>query len=347
MSAPIRFGLAGFAHYHGEFWAQAVAAMPGARLIGIWDHDPLRGQDGAARHGVPYFGELDGLLRASDAVGVVTETARHADVIERAAAAGVHILCEKPMAATLAECDRIERAVAASGVVFMQNYPKRFDPVNHDLVARVQRGDLGRIVLVRIRHGHPHGSDPAFRHQWFTNPDLSGGGALLDEGVHAADFLQWVLGMPERVAAVVSREALGLPVEDTAAAVFMFSSGALAEVTTSWAFMAADHSVEVYGTEGTALLTGVDLASRDFAGPPYLKVFRRGGRRGVWEAAPVVPAFVGTEFHHGGPRHFIECLRDGRQPAVGIREGRRAVEMILAAYRAAAAGRSEPVVCAG
>ncbi len=226
MSAPIRFGLLSFAHYHAGFWAEAVANHPEARLAGVWDDDRARGEAAAARHGTRYFAELGALLRECDAVGVTSETVRHADLVEEAARAGVHILCEKPMAATLADCDRIQRAVEASGVVFMQNFPKRFDPVNIELVARVQRGDLGQVVLVRIRHGHGGGHQPEFLRQWFVDPNLAGGGSLLDEGVHAADFLLWLLGPPERVTAVVSHRALRLQAEDTASAIYSFSGAA-------------------------------------------------------------------------------------------------------------------------
>ncbi|MDR7523160.1 MAG: Gfo/Idh/MocA family oxidoreductase [Armatimonadota bacterium] len=344
MRAPVRVGLLSFAHYHAEFWARAVAGHPEARLAGVWDDNRPRGEAAAARHGTRYFDELGALLRECDAVGVTSETVRHADLVEEAARAGVHILCEKPMAASLADCDRIQRAVEASGVTFMQNFPKRFDPVNHELVARVHRGELGRVVLVRVRHGHGQGHQPEFLRLWYVDPDLAGGGTLLDEGVHAADFLLWLLGPPERVTAVVSHRALQLRTEDTAAAIFTFPDGGLAEVATSWIFVAAEQSVEIYGTEGTALLLGVDLASRAFTRPPHLKVFRRGDAAGRWESSPTATSFGDERFHQGGPRHFIDCLRRGRRPSLGVEEGRRAVEMILAAYRAAASGRSEPVI---
>lgn len=343
MTGPVRLGLASFAHHHAEFWAEAIATEPRARLVGVWDDDRARGRAAAGRHGVPYFSELEALLGECDAIGVTCETTRHASVVEQAAAAGVHILCEKPLAATLEDCDRIERAVAAAGVSFMQNFPKRFDPVNQELLAWIRRGDLGRITLVRVRHGHPHGTDPHFQRQWFTDPTLSGGGALLDEGVHAADLLLWLLGAPVEVTAATSHAALGLRVEDTAAAVFTFPDGALAEVTTSWAFAASESSIEVYGTEGAAVLSGVDLASRPFARPPYLRRHRRGAPPGRWEASAVTPSFVAGEFHQQGPRHFVRALRDGIRPAPGVREGRRAVEMVLAAYAAAAEGRRCPV----
>lgn len=346
MKAPVRFGLVSFAHYHAGFWAQAINDHPEARLVGVWDDDRSRGAQAAARHTTRYFDDLAALLRECDAVGITSETVRHAEHVEQAAQAGVHVLCEKPMAASLADCDRIHRAVEASGIAFMQNFPKRFDPINHELVGRIHRGDLGRVVLVRIRHGHGHGRHPEFRRAWFVDPDRSGGGTLLDEGVHAADFLLWMLGPPAHVTAVTSNRALGLRTEDTAVALFTFPSGALADVVASWNFVAAEQSVEIYGSEGSALLSGVDLASKDFSGVPFLKIFRNGTPRGTWESSPTVPAFGRDTFHQGGPRHFVECLRRGQRPALGVEDGRRAVEMILAAYRAAAGGRHEPVVFA-
>lgn len=345
MSGSIRFGVVSFAHYHANFWAEAINTEPEVTLAGVWDDSPERGREAAARYGTRFFPSLGALLRHCDAVGITSQTAYHADLVEEAAAAGVHILLEKPMATTLEDCDRIEQAVRRAGVHFMQNFPKRFDPVNHELVQMVRQGDLGTIALVRVRHGHFHGTDPDFQRQWFTNAALSGGGTLIDEGVHASDFLRWLLGeTAERVVATLSDRALSLPVEDTACAVYTFPSGTLAAVTTSWTFQASESSVEVYGTDGSALLSGVDLASRDFASAPYLRTFRRGQERGVWSGSRTAPGFKGGPlFHQQGPKHFVECLRQGRESVTGLEDGRQSLAMVLAAYRAARTGRQECV----
>lgn len=346
MSGPIRFGVVSFAHYHANFWAEAINAEPEATLAGVWDDVAERGREAAERYGTRFYQTLGGLLRDCDAVGITSPTAHHADLVEEAAAAGVHILLEKPIATTLEDCNRIEQAVDRAGIRFMQNFPKRFDPVNHELVQIVRRGDLGTIALVQVRHGHFHGTDSHFQRQWFTDATLSGGGTLIDEGVHATDFLRWLLGETgERVVATLSYHALSLPVEDTACAVYTFPSGALAAVTTSWTFQASEVSVEVYGTEGSALLSGVDLTSRDFAGAPYLRVFRRGEERGIWSGSQTVPGFKGGPlFHQQGPKHFLDCLRQGRRPVTGLEDGRQSLAMVLAAYRAARTGRQEYVV---
>jgi predicted dehydrogenase len=337
-----RVGLLSVAHYHGHFWAEAFRESPQADFVGIWDDDPARGQEAAARHGVRFWPDLEGLLGACEAVGITSETVQHAPLVEAAARHGRHVLCEKPLAATHDDCDRIARAVAGSGIVFMQSFPKRLDPVNHELCRLVESGELGRLALVRVRHGHFHGLDPAFRRAWYVDPARSGGGALLDEGVHAADLLRWLLGEPESVTATVSGTALGLPGEDTAVVVFRFPGGVLGEIATGVVFVAGDNSVELYGTGGMAVLSGVDLASRDLTEGAFLKTYRVGEPR-RWTVSPIVPVFKTGKLHHQNPLRFLEALQRGTPPPVTLEDGRRAVEMILAAYRAAETGRSCPV----
>jgi predicted dehydrogenase len=341
MNDPIRLSMLSFAHYHANFWAQAIIDSPHAVLSGIWDDDRARGEAAAEAFGVPFEPNLSALLDRSDAVGITSETVNHAPLVESAAAVGVHVLCEKPMATSLAGANRIEQAVRESGIIFMQNFPKRFDPINHELVDLVHGGELGKVGLVRIRHGHHHGLDADFTRQWYCDPALSGGGTLLDEGIHAADFLRWLLGDPLSVQATSSRSLLNLDVEDTAAALFTFPSGTIAEVTTSWSFIAAEQSIELYGTEGTVILSGVDLASRDSASPPYLRVFRRSGRQPAWNGSPRSPGFLTTAYHQQGPLRFIDCVGRGWCDEPGLESGRRSLEMILAAYVSASTGTTQ------
>ena len=267
MNQPLQLAVLSFAHYHANFWTEVFKASPSATLAGIWDDDAARGLASAATHGAAFNGDLDDVLAGCDAVAICSETARHADLIERAARAGCAVLCEKPLATSLVECDRIARAVADAGILFMQSFPKRFDPVNHELKRILDARELGRVGLVRVRHGHYYGLDAAFARSWHADPRASGGGTLLDEGVHGADFLRWMFGDPESVTAITSNALLGLGVEDLAIATYRYADGMVAELTTSWSFVAAENSIEVYGDKGSALIGGVDLASKDFVQP--------------------------------------------------------------------------------
>ncbi len=335
----LRVGILSFAHYHANFWSEAFRDDPRVRFEGIWDADPARGAEAAQRFGAPFVPDVDALLDSVDAVGITSETAEHRTLAERAARRGRHVLCEKPIATNLRDVDAIAAAVAQSGVTFMQSFPKRFDPVNHEIKRLLDDGAIGKVWLARVRHGHRHGLSEEFRSGWWADPAQSGGGTLIDEGVHAADFLRWLFGTPESVQATVSDAALRLPVDDTAVATFRWADGLVGEIATGWMFHAADTSIEIYGTEGSILLSGVDIASRDVAGNgPYLRVAiaRDGERR--WTVSPTMPRFVAGQFHHQNAFRFIDSLVEERAPPITLEDGREALVMILAAYEAARRG---------
>ena len=222
----------------------------------------------------------------------------------------------------------------------MQSFPKRFDPATHRLRDAIQDGELGRITLARVRHGHFYGLQPDFRERWYVRRALSGGGALLDEGVHAADLLASLFGLPQTVVAQVSHEALGLEVEDLGVAVFRWASGLIGEITSSFTFAAADTSVELYGTQGTLLLSGVDLASRDITGEGFVRRYRSDQAERRWETLDVVPRFKLGGFHQQNAIAFVDALEQGRPPPITVADGLNAGRMIDAAYRSAQSGTS-------
>jgi predicted dehydrogenase len=337
MNLPLRVALLSFAHYHANFWSEVFKSSPLATLAVVWDDDPLRGQAAAAAHGARFEPDLDAALAACDAVAICSETARHADLVERAARAGRAVLCEKPLATTRAECERIRRVVVEEGIFFMQSFPKRFDPVNHELKRLLDAQTFGRVGLVRIRHGHYYGRDAAFRAGWHADRAASGGGTLIDEGVHGADFLRWMFGEPVAVSAVRSSAMLGLAVEDLAIAIFRYADGMLAELTAGWNFVAAENSIEIYGAGGTALIGGVDLASKDFCTSGWLKTYAGGERS--WNVSAIVPRFKTGGFHQQNALAFLDALAGNRPPPISVDDGARAQAMILAAYEAAALGR--------
>jgi predicted dehydrogenase len=335
----IRVAILSFAHYHANFWAEVFRDSAEAELVGVWDDDRARGEAAATRFATRCWPELDALLDAVDAVAITSPTARHRALIERAAARGRHVLCEKPIATNRADARAIAAAVTRAGIVFMQSFPKRFDPVNHELRRLLAAGFFGRVWLARVRHGHRHGLDPQFVRGWWTDPVQSGGGTLLDEGVHAADFLRWCFGDPLEVGAMVSSATLGLAVEDTALASFRWQDGMLAEVATGWAFQAADVSIEIFGTRGTAVLAGVDLASKDHASGAYLRLYDAEQKERVWQESPIVPRFKAGGFHQQNAIAFLAALKHNEPPPIGLVDGERALAMILAAYDAARDGR--------
>lgn len=339
----LKIAVLGTEHYHANFWTRALLQSPDAMVSGVWDSDPARASAFGGEHGVEVNEDLAGLIFASDAVAICSATVDHLALVEAAAAQGKPVLCEKPLGTDRAQGEAIAAVVKRAGIRFMQSFPKRFDPANHEIKTLLDRQALGKVTLCRVRHGHSHGFTEAFKSAWFVDPMRSGGGTLLDEGVHAADFLRWMFGEPESAFASLSSATLGLPVEDTAVATFRYADGMIAEVTTSWCFAAADTSIEIYGTEGSLLLSGVDIASRPTRETDFLRVFLRGDGGGSWTASDVVPHFKTGVFHEHVAWAFVKALKEQSPMPVTIEDGLRAFAIIEAAYRAAASGRVEAI----
>jgi myo-inositol 2-dehydrogenase/D-chiro-inositol 1-dehydrogenase len=328
----LRIGMLSFAHYHANFWSEAFSADPRVSLVGVWDDDASRLQTAANAFAMQPFGDIENLLASVDAVAICSETARHRRLVEAAARRGLAILCEKSLAASMEDAIAIEAAVGDRGVKFMQSFPKRLDPASIRIRDLVQSGELGEIRLVRVRHGHNHGREPSFTNGWWTKPELSGGGTLIDEGVHAFDFLRWLFGNPQTIQATVSSFE-GLAVEDAAIAMLRWDNGLLAEVATSWSFAAGHDSVEVYGSKATVLLAGVDLASRDLSGPSYLRLARHDAVG--WETFDVVPRFVAGGFHQAVASAFADYVLGASEPPSSVEDGRAALAIVVAAYTSA------------
>ena len=130
----LNFGILSAAHYHATHWTNAALTNPSIHFVGIWDDKPERGREAAATLGVEFIPDLQEILGICDAVGITSETIKHVSLVRAASEAGVHVLMEKPMARSLAECEEILQAVDAGGIRFMQNFTKRYDPAHHDLV---------------------------------------------------------------------------------------------------------------------------------------------------------------------------------------------------------------------
>ena len=339
MNEPkLNFGILSAAHYHATHWANAALTNPSISFVGIWDDIPERGREAAATLGVEFISDLHEILDACDAVGITSETIKHVNLVQAASEAGVHVLMEKPMARSLSECEEILRAVDAGGIRYMQNFTKRYDPAHHELIDLLQAGDIGDITMVRIRHGNDLKFDGKTEGGWYADQDEAGGGALLDEGVHGADLMNWILGYPTSVVALATPGPTPESTDVQAIALYEYESGAIGELVASHSFAGGDASVEVYGTLGVAILSGVDLGSRELATAPFLKTALHESDQFVGRS--VVPGFrEGKASYHGkAVDQFARTLAQGEAFVVTFEDGWKAVAMIEAAYASIASG---------
>ncbi len=344
-TAQIGIGLVSFAHPHQRPWADAFSEREEARVVAVWDADADRADREAARLGVEAHGNLDDLLARSDvdAVSVCSENPYHAAQAVPALAAGKHVLLQKPMAATVADADRILAAANASDAIFMQAYNLRFDALHVEVRRLLDGGAIGRVHTVRRRHSHHFAIEAADREGvlgWMTDPALAGGGALMDEGAHALLWFLWMFGMPRAVTARTADGTPGLAVEDTAHLLLDLGDGCTGSLQTGWTEVAGGSTIEIYGDGGTILATGTDVAtSRNQVPGPPLQVFR--SATGAWEFPEVeLPASRATL----PPNAFVDCLLAGGPSPVPAAQARDAVAIAAAAYESARSGRTVPLV---
>jgi predicted dehydrogenase len=321
----MKVGLCSFAHVHAHGYASLLARWPGVDLVAA-DDDLERGRHASAALGVPFAGTFEDLfVTRPDAVVVCAENARHRPLVEAAARARAHVLCEKPLATTLADADAMIAGCATAGVHLMTAYPVRFSPPVRTLAEAVSAGKLGDVLACT---GTNQGQLPG--PAWFVDPALSGGGAVFDHTVHVADVLDWVLGPATEVYAQTNRicHADKVEVETAGLLAVTYSSGAVATIDCSWSRPSSyptwgGLTLDVVGTRGSAALD------------PFRQVvthYDDALGRGRWLGwGPDLDARMLEE--------FLSAVRDGRRPQPDGESGRRSMEIALAAYRSAEAGQ--------
>src|SRR5258708_5217314 len=152
MSGPLRVGRVTYAHVHADFWSRALREIPGVDIVAIADDNEVRGRAAATAYGVETcYSDYNALLARDDIdlVFIHAENNRHAEIVEAAAAAGKHIFCEKPMATTVEDAERIARAVRVSGVRFTVGFFSRYIPEAERAKVLIESGALGEISSAR------------------------------------------------------------------------------------------------------------------------------------------------------------------------------------------------------
>ena len=341
----MRIVMLGVAHMHSDLWAEAWLNHNDVEFVGVWDHDCKRAEQWSKKFGVKTFENIEEALShdVADAVGICAENVYHAELAVKAAQSGLDILCEKPSATTLSDCDKIKKAVDDNNVRFMQGFPMRVDPVNYKIKQMLNDNFIGKVTMFRKRHGigwaaAKEGNVPE-NLSWFIDKKLSGGGALLDEGIHAMDFIRWMFGDPISVQAVIQPGATGLSVEDGATVMFEFANNVTGVLQTAWTFRAGTNTTEIFGNKGTIIQQFNDCASTTVNGESNfpLQVYSENIGELGWSSLRIPTVF--QQIHQRVAEKFVDCLVSGEEFPSGIEEGRAALKMVLAAYKAAETGK--------
>jgi predicted dehydrogenase len=251
------------------------------------------------------------------AVYVATPVRFHAEQSIAAAEAGKHVLCEKPMAMDLAECDRMIAACRASGVRLGIAYYRRFYPVVARVKQLVDRGAIGTPVFAQMTAFEPFDPRPDEPRAWLVERAQAGGGPMADFGCHRLEVLLHLLGPVRRVTSIVSTVALIRDVEDTAAALLQFERGATAMLAVTHAAATRQDTLDLFGTRGSI----------------HIAALNRGTiivRRGAVEREESHPP--ASNVHRPLVDDFVDAVRTGRAPVVDGQVGRAVAAIQDAIY---------------
>jgi predicted dehydrogenase len=319
---PLRIGILSTAHLHVWGYVWSAQAHPEAELVGIWDDDLERLKGFCEQAKATAFEDIDALLAQVDAVVICSENKKHAELGERAANAGKHILCEKPLVTSEEEAERMIGAVERAGVKLMTAFPCRFSPAFQRLVERVRAGEIGAVkaICATNRGRCPFG--------WFVEVDKSGGGAMIDHVVHVTDLLRALLGEePLLVQAQTGGNVYGQEWDDTAMLTIEFPSGIFATLDSSWSRPKAyktwgDVTMNVVGEKGTIEL--------DMFGPAVDVYSNQGLNHTLAGYTSNLDALMVDE--------FIRACLDDREPIVTGHDGLQASRVAMAGYRSVEEG---------
>jgi predicted dehydrogenase len=325
----MKIGILSFAHHHGEAYIQNLRRIPQVELLGVADEDTQRGRHFAQLHEAPVYQTYEDLISAKpDGVIICSENNKHRPLVELAAAAGVSVLCEKPLATTLVDASAIVQVCERAGVLLMTAFPMRFSAPLLEVKSRLHAGDFGEVYCFNATN---QGESPRKYREWFVDKTLAGGGAIMDHTVHLVDIMRWYLG--QEVVKVYAQtnqifHAGEFEVETGGLELLTFADQTFATIDASWC--RPDYWPTWGGltfemvTERGAIL--VDAFRQN------LNIYRHEWERAGW-------AYWGSDSNQAMIEEFIAALSEGRQPRVTGKDGYRAVQVALAAYQSVSSGQ--------
>lgn len=340
----VHIGVLSHAHGHINTYCNQMMHFDDVSLVATWDDDEERGRTNAQKFGLDFHDTPEAIVNNPkiDTVMIGAETNRHANLVELAAKAGKHILLQKPMATTLADCDRIIKVVNETGVKFSMAFQMRHDPVNQKIKALVEEGVLGNIAVIRRRHCIPVLLNPTFvkgPSYWHMDP-VANVGMFFDDATHAADWFYWTFGKPVSVMAEIDNIVTNIAPDDNGVALYRFENGMIGTLFNGSTTLFGVNTTEIYGDNGTLIQDYGDSPATSAPRPENaipLKYIQKGDNKWT-ELAMDIPHGQGERIA-AIPRPFINYIRGLTDERVSPEEGRVSVEMVLAAYESAKTGK--------
>jgi len=311
-----------------------------AEVVAVYARDPAKARAFADQHGIAgAYSDVDTLLAECecDIIDICLPNYLHHDACLKAARAGKHIIIEKPLALTLEQADEMIAVCKQHGRKLMYAEELCFAPKYERVKALVEAGAFGKLHMIKQaeKHSGPHSA-------WFYQPDCAGGGVMMDMGCHGLAWMRWILGGNPKIKSVYSTMQTVMhdtPAEDHCITIVEFENGVTGVCENSWAKHGGmDDHIEVYGDKGVSY---ADLfrgnAALTYALDGYDYAMEKAGSSKGWTFTVFEEAF-----NQGYPQelmHFVDCVRNDKEPKVTGEDGRAVLEMMYAAYQSAGSGR--------
>lgn len=308
----MRAAIIGFGNIAREH-LKGYEAAEGARLLAVADASSERVASLSGSE-IETFTEVSAMLLKArpDVVSICTPPATHAALAEKALEAGAHVLCEKPLAHTSGDARRMIAAAKNANRMLGVAFCHRFVPAIRRLRELLQSGTIGAPLLYRNQFSGPY---EGVETTWFSNPELSGGGTLMDTTVHSVDLFRYLVGEAEQVRALASTTRSGLRVEDTSV-VLVRSGNCIATLEASWTVAPGTLLIEVRGTEGEVVYDYETLR------------WRKAGDEWVEEQ---VSAGIDVRFA-SEIQHFVDAVQGKCGLELDALHGLRSLEILERAY---------------
>lgn len=320
----------------GSLHARVYSESEHARLAAVCDLDPTRASELASRFGADAYTDLDAMLKRDDidAVSIVTPDFAHTELALAAIAAGKHVLVEKPLATTSADCRRVIDAAKAADLKLMVDFHNRWSPPFCSAKASIDQGEIGSVRFIAYRL-----NDTIF----VPTKMLSWAGRSTVAwfiGSHSLDTVTWLVGDRVKHVYAVSKSVVlkdrGIDTPDFYAVTLEFENGAVATIENCWILPESlpnifDLKCEIVGSEGAFFIDGSS----------HRMIEKHAGGQGLYPDVLVLPEVRGKQmgFAAESIRHFIDCVVDDTQPSVSGEDGLQVTQLIEAIERSVESGQ--------
>ena len=347
MSKKIGIGIVGSGSI-ARIHIDALAGVENAHLVAVAGRNPVTSRELAALGGARTEDSVEALVGRADvdAVLIATPSGAHLDPVQAAIQAGKHVLCEKPLEIESARVLSMVEHARKAGVLLGGFFPMRFGAGARAVKQALDEGRFGRLVSLGARvkwwRDAAYYRDSSWRGTWA----LDGGGALMNQGIHAVDLLQWFGGRPEMVSAFAGTLAHpGIEVEDTLSAILKWESGAMGTITASTACNPGiELSVEISGDAGTVILVNdrIDFWKFKDGFPGNAEMLA--GKVSGTDGGASNPTAIACAGHSRQIRDFCNLILGKSGDLIDGREASHAVSIVEAAYRSVKSGKAESIV---